>query len=335
MQELSKNKKFLAALVLGVCAGVAVFLFAFSIFSTVTKPFRVAKSGEAPGVKILPDSDSDGLTDKEEINTYHTDPMNPDTDEDGYMDGEEIALGTDPLNPDSHPASGPIRSLTANISDNFSHNMLGTILSDITDKDRLYVTDATGTSPMLHTNYTVADIEQLAGDVTNGFINNPAISSLRNIKDEEMKMSSKDDSLAAGRYLDDLNILYGDETKETAKLKDFFDRYNAYALDTINSGSGIFTVDSKLREMGEKEIIPALRKIETDLRNVTVPPSWKELHKDYVAMMGGQRVAISYLLSDSSDPLQVLYGMTILNKLKSDMDQWKQNMENMSHKFGV
>ncbi len=37
-----------------------------------------------------PDTDSDGLTDRDEIKTYQTDPLNPDTDGDGYKDGDEV-----------------------------------------------------------------------------------------------------------------------------------------------------------------------------------------------------------------------------------------------------
>lgn len=52
------------------------------------------------------DSDSDGLTDTEEANTYFTDPNDPDTDDDGLLDGTEVdmAHGTgcpNPLDPDS------------------------------------------------------------------------------------------------------------------------------------------------------------------------------------------------------------------------------------------
>ncbi len=42
------------------------------------------------------DSDSDGLTDYQEINVYHTDPYNPDTDGDGYLDGAEVSGGYNP-----------------------------------------------------------------------------------------------------------------------------------------------------------------------------------------------------------------------------------------------
>jgi outer membrane protein OmpA-like peptidoglycan-associated protein/opacity protein-like surface antigen len=48
------------------------------------------------------DSDADGLTDDEEINTYRTNPNNPDTDEDGLGDFAEVKTWkTDPLNPDT------------------------------------------------------------------------------------------------------------------------------------------------------------------------------------------------------------------------------------------
>lgn len=45
------------------------------------------------------DSDLDGLTDREEVETHKTDPMKADTDDDGVEDGEEIRLGLNPLNP--------------------------------------------------------------------------------------------------------------------------------------------------------------------------------------------------------------------------------------------
>lgn len=47
------------------------------------------------------DTDDDGLTDGQEVNTYLTDPGNPDTDGDGLNDGAEVAAGTNPLDPDS------------------------------------------------------------------------------------------------------------------------------------------------------------------------------------------------------------------------------------------
>lgn len=46
-----------------------------------------------------PDSDNDGLFDKEEVVVYKTDPLNPDTDGDTYLDGSEVKSGYNPSGP--------------------------------------------------------------------------------------------------------------------------------------------------------------------------------------------------------------------------------------------
>lgn len=49
-----------------------------------------------------PDTDSDGMKDGEEVNTYKTNPLNADTDGDGLKDGDEILkYKTDPLKADT------------------------------------------------------------------------------------------------------------------------------------------------------------------------------------------------------------------------------------------
>jgi hypothetical protein len=48
------------------------------------------------------DSDSDGLTDCDEVDVYGTDPFDPDTDGDGLSDGDEVLVyGTNPLEGDT------------------------------------------------------------------------------------------------------------------------------------------------------------------------------------------------------------------------------------------
>jgi len=49
-----------------------------------------------------PDTDDDGLTDGDEVNTYKTDPLNPDSDWDGLKDGAEVlTYSTDPMDSDT------------------------------------------------------------------------------------------------------------------------------------------------------------------------------------------------------------------------------------------
>lgn len=51
---------------------------------------------------ILRDTDSDGLTDGEEVNTVGSDPTDPDSDDDGLFDGTEVLFaGSDPRAPNS------------------------------------------------------------------------------------------------------------------------------------------------------------------------------------------------------------------------------------------
>lgn len=55
-----------------------------------------------------PDSDGDGLTDRQEKITWKTDPNNLDTDGDGYSDYEEVKGGYNPLGEGKFPTAEEI-----------------------------------------------------------------------------------------------------------------------------------------------------------------------------------------------------------------------------------
>lgn len=65
--------------------------------------------------EVIVDSDLDGLTDKAEIQIYHTDPGNPDTDGDGILDGSEVLSGTDPLN-QNDPGNSKAQEIIARLT---------------------------------------------------------------------------------------------------------------------------------------------------------------------------------------------------------------------------
>ena len=50
-----------------------------------------------------PDTDGDGLSDGQEVNTYHSNPNVKDTDSDGFEDGFEVATGFSPTDAASKP----------------------------------------------------------------------------------------------------------------------------------------------------------------------------------------------------------------------------------------
>ena len=67
-------------------------------------------------IDTVTDSDGDGISDYDEINTYHTDPQSADTDNDGLNDGDELALWGSSWNGDNDNDS--IINLLDNDSDN-------------------------------------------------------------------------------------------------------------------------------------------------------------------------------------------------------------------------
>ncbi len=75
------------------------------------------------------DSDGDGLTNHEEIDTYLTDPNKADTDGDGYSDGEEVANGWDPLSPETNIDIGVPKLEIGEVS--VDHNWLFVTFSKI------------------------------------------------------------------------------------------------------------------------------------------------------------------------------------------------------------
>lgn len=69
---------------------------------TPTKPAPAAAAVAAPLPSEKVDSDSDGIPDVAEKETYHTDSMNIDSDWDGLTDGQEVqTYNTDPLKRDT------------------------------------------------------------------------------------------------------------------------------------------------------------------------------------------------------------------------------------------
>lgn len=62
------------------------------------------------------DTDDDGLSDGDEVNIYGTDPLKADTDEDGLSDGDEPHIGLDPTNPETFGVPDAEYKVAQNIS---------------------------------------------------------------------------------------------------------------------------------------------------------------------------------------------------------------------------
>ena len=109
--SLSKEQKTGFVLLLFFAIATVVLGF-FQLHNTLYEPFAIQEAKRAPAVidstvladdaeklKAL-DTDHDGLTDYDEINSFHTSPYLPDTDSDGKTDKQEIDSNADPLCPE-------------------------------------------------------------------------------------------------------------------------------------------------------------------------------------------------------------------------------------------
>lgn len=101
-QPLSRGQK-IAAGVLAVFAVLVIGLWFAQFKKSIISPLRTAGTGQelaqnenSDEALKNKDTDSDGLSDWDELNLYKTSPYLEDSDSDGFSDKEEINNGTDP-----------------------------------------------------------------------------------------------------------------------------------------------------------------------------------------------------------------------------------------------
>lgn len=111
------------------------------------------------------DSDYDGLSDGNEINTYGTNPLNPDTDGDGLSDGDEIALGLNPLVVDSDEDGIPdneekfLQNLTYDTED--ADTVIDSV--DVSFEGTGYINSTTSVENIMDTDWMCSNIIGLVG----------------------------------------------------------------------------------------------------------------------------------------------------------------------------
>lgn len=99
--ENKLRKQKMTVVFLAVLAIIIISLWGFQFSIQLNKPFTVnQKINKTETTKVndlhLVDSDSDDLSDYDEINVYHTSPYLEDSDSDNIPDKQEIVTGTDP-----------------------------------------------------------------------------------------------------------------------------------------------------------------------------------------------------------------------------------------------
>ncbi|MDO8558654.1 MAG: hypothetical protein Q7S09_05775 [bacterium] len=316
MGVLLKKEQIIASVILFTCAGIAIFVLFFS-----QGPGRFPQKSVQPFAEEQyedMDADYDGLIDEEEARTL-TNPGNPDTDGDDYMDGEEVALGTDPLDRTNFPRDTSLNSLIAGEQDApYSDQFIGTLLNDVSENDRLYITESTSTDEVqFKLGYKPEDIEQVASTLTDAFLQNPEIAKIRQLEDAELVVSNDNSAEAVGIYIKGLFAIVS-EKNAVSDIQEFLSGIG----DGVAAGNG--SLAPELKTLAETQIIPALSLMEKNLRTLPVPSSWKEMHKDEIAIITAQRLAISYITDTKNDPLRPFYGLAMLVSVGDDWDAWKE-----------
>ncbi|MFA5154872.1 MAG: thrombospondin type 3 repeat-containing protein [Patescibacteria group bacterium] len=104
----------IVVIILAVLAVAIIVFWVWQIRMQVNQPFAertpdtkgsIASSTDLAAVLKGRDTDSDGLSDYDEIYTYRTSPYLEDTDSDGLSDQQEVDQGTDPNCPQGQDCS--------------------------------------------------------------------------------------------------------------------------------------------------------------------------------------------------------------------------------------
>jgi hypothetical protein len=224
------------------------------------------------------DSDGDGLSDRDEM-IFGSDAFNKDTDGDGFIDGEETASGTDPLDPNSNIKNGgqtvSLISHTANLTDRILNLGIASLVNDGGELD-----------PQQMNNQKFADIVQsINADATVALTAVP-------VTDADMKITE-------------------DNSQETIK------KYMATASQILEEGlfsSAGRTVTGDITGMLgiPKDQLNFYEAKYNQLKMLTVPSSWKEIHRQTLINLNNLNLATKALTDTSieEDPVKASFAVT-------------------------
>jgi len=251
------------------------------------------------------DSDHDGLPDREEI-IYGTDPYKADTDGDGFKDGEEIIEGYDPLNPADNPKDNPrhqdsskqisLLSPTANLTDRLMNLSFASITGDSGQID-----------PSSMTSKQFADIMADISASATIFL------AVKPIGDDDIKISDDNSPDAVKKYLNTITPIIEEGFMSSTS-----------AITSAVDGSELNKTNSYYDQ------------IYSSLKIVTVPSSWKELHKQALTDFLKLKSGFSAISDVESDPVKASFAISqiqdaflqLSNLIKSASDLAKtQNVQ--------
>lgn len=271
------------------------------------------------------DSDNDGLRDWEE-ELYHTDPLNPDTDGDGYLDGEEVNSGHNPLvkAPGDKLSFYPLPlgkqyNVTEKIfNDEALHELFTSYLSqkaeylqnhpEITNPQEFLDFTKDSTIEEIVKRSLSQSYASLIGENSENVSEIPEIFDIK-ISDEQIKISEDNSKEAIKLYL----------SKVTDWLNSdifFFQEKSLQAVTEALQNNDFSKID-KLIQVNDSWI--------NTTKEITVPSSWKEIHKEGLRIIILTRNIFISIRDIKNDPLKAYYAVYELDPITNDWNNLMQN----------
>ncbi len=259
--------------------------------------FTGGDSGQNQNAKNK-DSDQDGLTDWQETEIYHTDPFNPDTDGDSYLDGEEVVSGYDPskpapndkltdnaLNPRPNPGSLKI-NLTEELAKAMTANIKNMDLSKMAGNSS---NSQSGGSEISTSDPQTDNI--LNNALAEALVKSPQLRLIPVVQDSDIVISDGTSLEAIKNY--------------SAKVSGVFDKY---ALSPQDISGPDIEIAFEAIQSGDFSLLDkytdSYRKDYQEIKQIPVPSTWKEIHKQNLTLILGSANIFEALKTANDDPLK-------------------------------
>ena len=292
--KLTKRNKVVipVVLLLGIVVGGAVVLQTKGLLAALLDAGRKITYDCQSDTDA--DCDNDGLKNWQE-KLYHTDSNNPDSDGDGYLDGEEVASEYDPTvkapndalpDTDTGKPRTPPKNLTLYLTQIISQKMsAGEIIPSSTN-----ITDIAQDPDALYNEQTITDAFAQIGERAKAYFAIP------DVKDSDIKISNQPTSY------EELGI-YIAKMAQAALPSDDLVQLQKTEITIIQDA----VTDKDMTEI--KILISSTQRNIADMKNVTAPKDFSEIHKRYISLLKLDEKILEAVQDMQIDPATAMAGL--------------------------